>query len=69
MRDMRFSILKDKQDFPDLPIITVKAHHPVAQEMFWGNLTLERVNLGRLSQFKGRQIKLHELITLPHPYR
>jgi hypothetical protein len=64
-----FSIIKEKQDFLGLPIITVKAKHPIAQDMYWGAATSEKINLNRLSHFMDRQITLSDLTRLPHPYR
>lgn len=54
------------QEMNDCPLYFVQAHSRDAQRAYFGHLSIERVNLSRLSQFAGREIKWEDLPSFPH---
>lgn len=65
-----FSKVTDKQEtLTGLPLVTFKASAEMAQEMFWGSATNEKLNFKRLTQFKRKPFNLEDINILPHPFR
>lgn len=67
---IKFKIITKNQDIlKGLPIVTVRAWSPLAQEMYWGPVKPELLNLQRISQFKGMSISMEMVTNVPHPFR
>ena len=65
--DIQFRILEKPALIIDAPIIAVHAHSRFLQDAFFGYPKPERLNLPRLSQFAGSDLKLADLMSEPHP--
>jgi hypothetical protein len=65
--DIQFRILEKPVLIMDAPIIAVQAHSRSLQDAFFGYPKPEHINLPRLSQFVGSDIKFDDLMSELHP--
>lgn len=61
------TVLKKPNLIADAPIESVQASSSMLQDAFFGYPTIDRVNLARLRQFSGLDLKFEELMHEPHP--